>query len=165
MDNWIMIGVLFGVGMILLLADFFLPTHGLLTLASFGVLGFALYETFNLNRGAGLVALVLLLVGMPSILSVAVRVWPRTWMGRRISPPNPVLTEADRLPAEELGSFVGRTGRSLTPLRPVGMCLFNDKRVECVAETTMIAAGVEVEGIRLTDRTLVVRPASKTGAV
>ncbi len=165
MEHWIMIGVLFAVGVILLLADFFLPTHGLLTLASFAVLGFALYETFGMSQAAGLTALVLLLVGIPAILATAVKYWHRTWVGRRISPPNPVLTEADRLPADELASFVGQTGRSLTLLRPVGMCLFGDKRIECVAETTMIGAGVEVEGVRLSDRTLVVRPAAKTGVV
>lgn len=165
MDSWVTIGVLYGVGLLLLLADFFLPSHGLLTLASFAMLGVALYGTFNLNQGAGLVALALLLVCIPTMLAVAVRYWHRTWVGRKISPPNPVLTEADRLPVDGLAAFVGRNGRSLTPLRPVGMCLFGDRRVECVAETKMIGAGVEVEGVRLSDRTLVVRPAVRTGLV
>jgi membrane-bound ClpP family serine protease len=165
MDSWVTIGVLYGVGMLLLLADFFLPSHGLLTLASFAMLGVALYGTFQLNQGAGLVALALLLVCVPTMLAVAVRYWHRTWVGKRISPPNPVLTEADRLPVEELDGFIGQAGRSLTPLRPVGMCLFGDKRVECVAEVNMIGAGVEVEGIRLSDRTLVVRAAVRTGVV
>jgi membrane-bound serine protease (ClpP class) len=86
-------------------------------------------------------------------------------VGKKISPPNPVLTEADRMPVEELEALIGRTGRSLTPLRPVGMCLFGDRRVECVAEVNMIGAGLEVEGIRLSDRTLVVRPAARTAVV
>lgn len=34
----------------------------------------------------------------------------------------------------ELSGLVGRTGRTLTPMRPVGMCEFNGQRVECVAE-------------------------------
>jgi membrane-bound ClpP family serine protease len=165
MDNWVTIGVLYGVGMLLLLADFFLPSHGLLTLASFAMLGVALYGTFHLNQGAGLVALGLLIVAIPTMLATAVRYWHRTWVGKKISPPNPVLTEADRLPVEDLDALIGRTGRSLTPLRPVGMCLFGDKRVECVAEVNMIPAGIEVEGLRLADRTLVVRPAARTGVV
>ena len=161
MDSWVTISVLYGVGLLLLLADFFLPSHGILTLASFVMLGVGLYGTFQMNQTAGLVSLAVLIVTIPAMLVTAVRYWHRTWVGRRISPPNPVLTEADRLPVEDLDAFIGRTGRSLTPLRPVGMCLFGDKRLECVSEVNMIGAGVEVEGLRLADRTLVVRPAAR----
>lgn len=161
MDSWLTIGVLYGLGLLLLLADFFLPSHGLLTLFSLGMLGVALYGTFQISQGAGLVAMGLLIVIVPTMLAAAVRCWHRTWVGRKISPPNPVLTAADRLPVQELEGFVGRTGRSLTPLRPVGMCLFGDARVECLAEVSMIEAGVEVEGMRLADRTLVVRPVTR----
>lgn len=165
MESWITIGVLYGVGVLLLVADFFLPSHGLLTVASLALLGYALYETFQVSEQAGLISLVCLLVGVPAVLGAAIRVWHRTWVGRRISPPNPVLSEEDRLPLQELEMCVGQIGRTVTPLRPVGMCLFGDQRVECVAESAMIGAGVEVEGIRLTDRTLVVRPAAKAGVV
>ncbi|HOB75191.1 MAG TPA: NfeD family protein [Phycisphaerae bacterium] len=163
MENWLIIGILYGAGLFLLLADFFLPSHGLLTLASFAVLGFALYSTFQISEQAGLTTLGLLAVGVPTMLVMAIRRWHRTWVGRRISPPNPVLTEEDRLPAKDLERLIGRMGRSLTPLRPVGMCLFDDQRVECVSEAGMIAANVEVEGIRLSDRTLVVRPVLPRG--
>jgi membrane-bound serine protease (ClpP class) len=159
MDSWVTIGVLYGVGLLLLLADFFLPSHGILTLASFAMLGVAVYRTFQLDQTAGLVSVGILMVLIPAMLVTAVRYWHRTWVGRKISPPNPVLTEADRLPVEHLGAFIGRTGRSLTPLRPVGMCSFGDQRIECVAEVNLIEAGMEVEGVRLADRTLVVRVA------
>jgi membrane-bound ClpP family serine protease len=161
MDSWVTIGVLYGVGLLLLLADFFLPSHGILTLTSLAMLGVALYGTFQLNQGAGLVSLVLLIVCIPTMLALAVRYWPHTWLGKKIAPANPVLTEADRLPVEDLESLIGRTGRSLSPLRPVGMCSFGDRRVECAAETSLIGAGVEVEGVRLSDRTLVVRPTAR----
>jgi membrane-bound serine protease (ClpP class) len=165
MDSWITLTVLYGAGVLLLMADFILPSHGVLTLASFAMLGYALYLTFNISQQAGLVALLLLLAGVPAILAMGVRIWPRTWVGRRVSPPNPVLSEADRLPAAELEALIGRTGRSLTPLRPVGMCLFRDRRVECMAEGNMIGAGVEVEVIRRADRTLVVRPVPESGLI
>lgn len=158
MDGWITITVVYAVGVALLVADFFLPSHGLLTMLSFAMLGFGLYETFQISERAGLIALGILLVGVPAILATAVKYWHRTWVGRKISPPNPVLSEEDRLPRKELESLVGQTGRTLTLLRPVGMCLFNDRRVECVAEGAVIEANVEVEGVRLADRTLVVRP-------
>ncbi|GMV98145.1 MAG: hypothetical protein HRF43_17945 [Phycisphaerae bacterium] len=160
MDNWIAISVVFAVGVLLLLADFFLPSHGILTVASLAVLGYGLYRTFLVSQEAGLAALAALLVGVPTVLYIAVKNWHRTRVGRLISPPNPVLTPEDRLPVAEMERMIGRVGRTLTPLRPVGTCVFDDRRVECVSEQGVIAAAVEVEAIRLADRTLVVRPAA-----
>jgi len=54
---------------------------------------------------------------------------------------------------------VGTTGQAMTPLRPVGICRFGDRRVECKAEYGMIGKGTEVVAIRLIDRTVLVRPA------
>lgn len=159
MEHWLTIGVVYAVGIVLLVGDLFLPSHGVMTLASFAVLGYGLYATFHtLGNEAGLTASAVLLVSIPMVLRFAVKHWHRTWVGRKISPPNPVLSEADRLPLEQLQELVGATGRSITPLRPVGMCVFGDQRVESVSEQGMIAAGAEVECIRLSDRTLVVRP-------
>lgn len=157
MEGWPTIAIVYAAGVLLLLADFFLPSHGLLTLASMGVLGYGLYLTFGISQEAGFAGLGILLVTVPSVLALMVKYWHRTWVGKRISPANPVLTQADRLPVDEIAGMVGRTGRSLTPLRPVGMCLFDDRRIECVAEQGVIGPNAEVEGVRMSDRTLVVR--------
>ncbi len=163
MESWITIGVVYAAGLLLLLGDFFLPSHGILTLASFAVLGYGVYATYHqFGTEAGLTASAILLVGIPIVLRFAVKHWHQTWVGQRISPPNPVLTDADRMPIEQLKAMIGQTGRTITPLRPVGMCLFDDQRVECMSEQGMIAANAEVECIRLSDRTLVVRPVPKT---
>ena len=61
------------------------------------------------------------------------------------------------MPVEHMQVLVGSVGRSLTPLRPVGTCIFEGRRVECKAEYGMIDKGVSVQAIRLIDRTLAVR--------
>src|SRR5262245_9594904 len=129
------IAILYAVGLVLLLGDFFLPSHGVLTLASLGLLGYALYLTFEQSEKVGFLSLVGLVFVVPAMLVFAVKTWHRTPIGRRISPPNPVLGEADRLPIEDLRSVLGTSGRSLTPLRPVGVCEFENRRVECAAES------------------------------
>jgi membrane-bound ClpP family serine protease len=157
MPDVTVIAILYGVGLLLLVGDLFLPSHGLLTLASFGMLGYALYLTFQISDVAGLIGSVSLATGVPAILYYSVKVWHRTPIGRRISPPNPVLTEADRLPVADLKGLIGSTGRSVTSLRPVGTCIFDGRRVECVAEQEMITSNTPVEAVRLSDRSLVVR--------
>jgi membrane-bound ClpP family serine protease len=37
----------------------------------------------------------------------------------------------------------------LTPLRPVGICEFSGKRIECVAESGYVEKGTPVEVIRV----------------
>ena len=82
-------------------------------------------------------------------------------INQRIAPPNPQLTVEDTsIPVEELQSFIGQTGVSKTPLRPVGICEFNGKRVSCVAEFGMIDSGTTVEGLRRKGANLTVREIS-----
>ncbi len=159
----IAISLLFTVGLLLLVADIFLPSHGILTAASVAALMYAVYLTFQISNSAGFVSIVSLLLVVPTILVVAVKHWHRTPIGRRISPPNPTLTEQDRLPVVNLKELVGATGRSSTTLRPVGICVFNGQRIECTAESGMISANVLVEAVKIVDRTVVVRPVASEG--
>lgn len=156
--DWLSIAILYGVGMALLIAELFLPAHGLIGLAGLGFLGFGIYETYLLNTMAGTIGLIVTLILLPVGLYISVRTWHRTPIGRRISPPNPVLTEKDRMPVEDLRGLIGTVGRTITLCRPVGMCLFDGRRVECTSEQGVIEAGVDVKAVRLIDRTLSVRP-------
>jgi membrane-bound serine protease (ClpP class) len=100
----------------------------------------------------------LLLVLIPTSIYFSVKYWHRTPMGRVISPPNPVLTAEDKgVDLRELEALVGQRGRTLSPLRPVGTCEFNGRRVECEAEVGMIDSSVVVEAVGLRGRCLRVR--------
>lgn len=165
MSQWLGIIILFVLGAGLIVADLFLPSHLLLTLCALGLFAYALFLTFNMSVAAGLIGLILLVGIMMGVMVLFLRVWPRTWVGQQVAPPNPVLGEKDRLPLEDLQPLIGRRGESLTPLRPVGTCLFDGRRIECVAERGVIAPNVPVEAIRLVDRTLCVRPVHSSPGV
>jgi len=92
MPDLTVIAILYAVGVLLLVSDLFLPSHGLLTLASFGMLGYALYLTFQVSERAGVLGSLAVAPGVPAILIYTIKVWHRRPIGRRISPPNPVLT-------------------------------------------------------------------------
>ncbi len=158
MAEWLGISLYVTIGVVLLVLEFFLPAHGLIGVVGVGVLGYAIYLMFCESQTAGVIGLVSVIVGLPVLLVVSVKYWHRTPMGRYISPPNPVLTEQDRMPVAELERLVGRVGRTLTPLRPVGTCEFDGRRIECLAEYGMIERNVRVEGVRLVDRSLSVKP-------
>jgi membrane-bound serine protease (ClpP class) len=162
MGDWLGIALLFAMGAALVVADIFLPSHFLLTLCALGLFGYGFYLMFGISELAGLLGVLAFAALIPVTLLAFLKIWPRTWIGRRIAPPNPVLTEADRMPVAQLERLVGCLGRTATVLRPVGTCVFDGERFECVAERGVISAGVAVECIRLIDRTLCVRPAPES---
>ena len=150
--------LLYGVGILMLVAEIFIPSHGVLSVSGLGFLIAAVVKTFMYGgREAGVVAILACLVLLPLFAFVAIKYWRLTPIGRRIAPPNPVLTASDTsIPGEELSRLIGQTGRSATPLRPVGICEFNGRRISCIAEFGIIDAGTTVQGIRIAGSNLAV---------
>ena len=153
------IALLFGAGVLVLIAELFIPSHGVLTFVGIAFLVAGIVQTFRYGgEKAGAISVIACLVMLPVFAVAAIKIWPRTWVGRRIAPPNPVLTPRDTsVPVEEINRFVGQTGRTLSSLRPVGICEFNGRRVSCVAEFGMLSAGVAVEGLRVVGAQLAVQ--------
>lgn len=158
MSEVAILAVLYAVGVLVLVGEIFIPSHGVLSLAGIGFLVAAVVKTFDYaGREAGIIAVFACLVFVPVFAFVAIKYWHRTPIGRRIAPPNPVLTIKDTgVPVEELGKLVGQVGRSVSTLRPVGICEFDGRRVSCVAEFGMVEADVTVEGTGIKGSNLVV---------
>jgi membrane-bound ClpP family serine protease len=159
MSEVTIIALLFSAGALVLLAELFIPSHGVLTFVGIALLVGGVVQTFRYGgEKAGAISVVACLIGLPVFAVAAIKIWPRTWVGRRVAPPNPVLTSRDTsVPVEEISRFVGQTGRTLSPLRPVGICEFNGRRVSCIAEFGMLDAGVPVEGLRVVSGQLAVQ--------
>lgn len=149
----------FAVGVAMLVAEIFIPSHGVLSVVGLGFLIAAVVKTFSYGgREAGVIAIFACLIFVPAFAFVAIKFWHRTPIGKRIAPPNPTLTTDDTsIPVEELSRLVGQTGRCETPLRPVGICEFNGKRVSCITEFGMIEAGATVEAVGISGANLAVQ--------
>ncbi len=145
-------------GVVMLVAEIFIPSHGILTVAGLGLLVWAVAKTFAFaGREAGVVAVLACLVLLPIFGYLAIKYWHQTPVGKLISPPNPIITSADTsVPVEELSALIGQTGRCISALRPVGICEFNGRRVSCLAEFGMIDAETTVVGTRIAGGNLAV---------
>ena len=159
MPEWGILILFFAVGVAMLVAEIFIPSHGVLGVVGLGFLIAAVVKTFSYGgREAGIIAVLACLIFVPAFALIAIKYWHRTPIGRRIAPPNPTLTTDDTsIPIEELGRLVGQTGRSETPLRPVGICEFNGKRVSCITAFGMIEAGATVEAVGISGANLAVQ--------
>lgn len=158
MTEAIVIALLFGAGLLVLTAEIFIPSHGLLTVVGVGFLIAAIVRTFmTAGQTAGIIAILASMVVLPTIMLLAIKFWPKTPIGRRIAPPNPIVRPTDTsIPIAELSSLLGHSGRCVSPLRPVGICEFDGHRVSCVSEMGMIDAGREVRAVGLSGANLVV---------
>ena len=164
MDNVGLILLLYVIGLLLIVAELFIPSHGLITLAALACLGAALYKTYTLNAFTGLIGLSACLVLVPTIMIVGLKYVRYLPMGHKIAPPNPVLTDRDRaFDAGTAERLIGRKGRAVTLLRPAGVCEFEGRRIQCVAQSGMIEPGAEVVGVAMQLNSLVVRPTAVHG--
>jgi len=150
--------LLFTSGVLLLVLEFFIPSGGILTTGAVVLLVSAVVLTWQRDPRAGLAAGVSCGVLVPALFLLALKHVTHLPMGKHLAPPNPESssgrTSAD---VEALRSLIGKRGRAVTPLRPVGVCEFDGRRVSCVTGMGMMEKDSTVEGCGLSGRDLIVR--------
>jgi membrane-bound ClpP family serine protease len=154
-------GLCLGVGLILLIAEVFVPSGGLIGLLALGFLVVSLYLAFTHSLALGLKFLFALGVLLPVTMVIAVNLWPRTPLAKWIflKPPSPDEV-APALEHSPLVHLIGQFGRSLTPLRPSGVVDFEGRRHEGLSEEGLIPAGALVRAVALRGNQIVVRVAA-----
>lgn len=138
MNSMVFMLLLLGIGILLLIAELFLPTHGVL-----GVLGLisvagAIGVVFTFDRWLGLAVLAAAIVGSPFIGMLSMKLWARSPIGRKIVLP-PVES-----PRPIVLTRIGQIGATVTDLRPIGECDFGEQRIEAASELGIIPAGQKV---------------------
>lgn len=154
---------LIGLALMLFLIEVFVPSGGLLGVASAisAVVGVVLL--FWENQVLGLVGAIVCLIALPFLLGFALKMWPNTPIGRVLmlsAPPSRAAPgEADAPTKAGLPNVtVGQRGRSVSELRPVGTCVFDGKREECLAAGGVIEPDTSVEVVAVDGRQIKVRP-------
>ena len=149
---------LFALGGLLLVLELFIPSGGILgglaAVASVaGVVSF-----FRFSMGWGVTSLAALLVLAPVAVSMMIKIWPHTPVGRRMILGSPgsegeehARAEAEQRESERaaLEALVGKSGRALTSLRPVGEVDIEGTRHEALAQGGALDRGdaVRVTGV------------------
>jgi membrane-bound serine protease (ClpP class) len=144
----------------LILAEVFIPSAGILGILSLVCLVGGVAIFFHHSMLAGLVGVIVALVMVPLLLVLAYRILPRTRFGRQVILAPPVRERGDAIAdTPELTQLLGQTGQVLSTMRPVGMCDFNGRRLEAVAESGYVPKGkmvkvMRVEGTQVTVRVM-----------
>lgn len=145
----------------LLVAEVFVPSAGILSLCALGCVAGGIILFFRHSLVAGWVGVIVAVVLIPTVLVISYKMFPRTRFGRAVTlqPPNRMIGDAVS-DTDQLQRLLGAQGVVKTPLRPVGMCDFSGRRLECVAESGYVPTGATVEVIRIQGTQLTVREKS-----
>jgi membrane-bound ClpP family serine protease len=142
----------------LIIAEVFVPSGGLLSACAFACVGGGILIFFKHSTFAGYVGLLIAAVMIPLVLVFAYKIFPKTKFGRSVTLSPPQRERGDAIAdTAELKELLGAVGKVLTPLRPVGMCDFSGRRVECVAESGYVEKDRMVKVIRVQGTQLTVR--------
>jgi membrane-bound serine protease (ClpP class) len=142
----------------LVVAEVFVPSGGLISACAAMCLMGGLIIFFKHSAVAGWVGIGIAVIMIPTVLIASFKLMPKTKFGKAV-----MLTPSDRkvgdaIPdTDKLNALLGQTGTVISPLRPVGMCDFDGKRIECVAEGGYVendnsVTVIHVEGTQLTVR-------------
>src|SRR4051812_16628515 len=155
--------ILIAAGFLLMVAELFIPSGGILSvLSATGILvGVAL--TFFHSTMVGMWTLVGVGFALPIAMGLAFHYWPKTPIGKRffLTAPDEDATVAALPENIELEQLRGQIGMTLSALRPAGVVDFNGRRVDCITEGSMVAAGQPVRCVEVRTGRVTVRPVEK----
>jgi membrane-bound ClpP family serine protease len=154
---------LIGVGFLLLVAELFLPSGGILPVLSLASIIVGVAMIFRHDITTGVYTLVGVGVVLPAVAGLLLYLWPRTPIGRRlILPPSAEDDTMAALPAnQELEGLKGRFGKTISALRPAGVVDFDGRRVDTLTEGMMVEPGQWVRVVDVRAGKVIVRPVDK----
>ncbi|MCC7204024.1 MAG: hypothetical protein IT441_03010 [Phycisphaeraceae bacterium] len=159
MSDYVLWAVLcLAIAFILFFIEIFIPSGGLLGILSFSALVGGIALLFKVDTTVGLIGAIAALLAIPFLFAMAIKIWPNTPLFKYIllktpsTPPPPAAGDAPD-PVS-----VGDRGRTLTALRPVGTCLINHQRLECLADGRIIEAGMDIEVVGVDGMQIKVQP-------
>lgn len=146
--------LLFAGGLVFLVAEIFLPSHGVLGIAGLLALFVGVGACFFISNAAGLTSAIGVALFLPVAAGLAIKVWPHTFAGKRLILGKTLSAQAT---SPHVPVQIGQMGIVVSELRPGGVCEFGMSRVESRAEHGVIPAGRHVEVISIIDGRPLVR--------
>ena len=126
----------------ILIAEVIIPSGGLLGMLAAGLIGYSLYSVFtDVSVNAGYLFLTADVVSLPVIVIIGLKMLARSpaALKTELSAESGVTSQSARLE-----SFLGKTGTAVSDLRPSGVALIEDQRVDVISRGEYIEKGAEI---------------------
>lgn len=143
------------IGIVVVIAEIILPSGGILSILATGLFGYSLYVVFtSVSAAAGSVFVVADLILIPILIYFGIKFLARSPVTLRTQ-----LSKADGVTSQsaEQNQYLGNKGRSVTDLRPSGVALFNDERIDVVTRGEYIEKQQEIVVIAVKGNQIIVK--------
>jgi len=147
------------IGILVVFAEIFIPSFGLLAIIALGIFFYSLYLVFaTLSTTAGMIFTGLDIAMAPFLIVFGMKMLARSSLSlkRELSKKAGVVSQR-----QELETYLHMKGKSVTDLRPSGMAQINLQRVDVVtdgeyidADTPIVVTGVKGNQI-IVEKTLI----------
>lgn len=130
------------IGILVIIAEIFIPSLGLLTAIALSVFFYSLYIVYtSISTTAGMVLAGLDIVLVPVLLIAGMKILARSPLAlkRELSKQDGVVSQK-----EDPKAYINMKGRSVTDLRPAGMAEINSQRVDVVTDGEYIDADTPI---------------------
>jgi membrane-bound ClpP family serine protease len=157
--------LLLAVGLLLLAAEVFIPSGGVITiLASLSLVGAivcAVNAWWSSSPGYFWGFIAGMLVLLPVVAVGAFSIWPSTPLGRRaiLEAPAPEEVASFVEQEERYAQMTGKLGETVTTLNPAGIVRIDGHRVHCQSEGVILESGTLVRVISVVGNRVIVRRA------
>ena len=132
--------LLFAAGLVLIIAEVFIPSMGLLGLAAalciIGSIGTAFYQ----DTAAGIKMLIASAVFVPLVMTFGIKLFPRTPLGKKLLVTGFSFEDGTAVDRRD-ENLKGKSGIVEAPLRPAGIARIDDRRVDVVSRGELIDRG------------------------
>jgi membrane-bound serine protease (ClpP class) len=142
-------------GVIIIIAEIFLPSGGLLSLIAAGLFGYSLFIVFHdISTMAGTYFVLADLFMIPVLVVVGLKILARSpaTLRETLSSDRGVVSQSP-----ELENFMGREGKSVTDLHPGGTAIINNKRLDVVSRGEYIEKDSNLIVVEVTGNQIIVK--------
>ncbi|MCA9102667.1 MAG: NfeD family protein [Planctomycetales bacterium] len=159
MDYLVWAAVMLVVAVVLVICELFVPSAGVLAFLAAASLVAAVVCAFLDSPSAGLLFVLLTVIGTPALLFVLFRWWPNTPIGRKmmLTLPDPDEVKPDSRRLRELQALIGHTGVAATKMLLSGAVNVDGKVYGAVSDGMAIDEGTPVRVIKVKGNVVVVR--------
>ncbi|MCG8642846.1 MAG: serine protease [Desulfobacterales bacterium] len=141
-------------GIFVIIAEIFIPSLGLLSVIAVAIFGYSLYLVFTtISTTAGIVVTGIDLVVVPIIIYAGIRMLGESSLSLKSE-----LSASEGVASQkkEMETCLGMEGEAVTDLRPAGMAVIGQNRLDVVTDGEYVDAGTRVAVVRVTGNQIIV---------
>ncbi len=130
------------IGIMVIIAEIFIPSLGVLAVIALALLSYSVYIVFtSISTTAGVIFTGLDIIIVPLIVVLGIKILAKSPLAlkRELSKHNGVVSQK-----EKLETYINMKGIAVTDLRPAGMAQINSQRVDVVTDGEYIEADTPV---------------------